>query len=419
MPPLHWRLVRRLFAGFVVLSLLIGGGVFFNDLEDIDQRVVALGEHATAEFLADNRDALLHSAAPATRASLARATEALLQDHFVIVELYDAGRNPLVERGRPGYDKVEAELNRSPHRFPLQSQPTYERHLVDGVIYLQVLTPIADAGEHTVAYFEGVYEVDAETMQAIRDGILHSLSIVVIAVLATTVLLYPAIIALNRDLQRHADRLLRANLETLEVLGNAIAKRDSDTDTHNYRVTWYAIRLGEAAGLDTATMRRLIKGAFLHDVGKIGITDSILLKPGRLTPEEFTVMKTHVTIGLDIIASSEWLAEAADVVRYHHEKVDGSGYMDGLTESDIPVAARIFAIVDVFDALTSRRPYKEPMPLAQALSILDDGDGRHFDSRLLALFRPMAARLLEAAGDMGDSGMRAALHRDTERYFFV
>lgn len=418
MPTLHRRLVRRLFAGFVILSLLIGGAVFFSDLEGIDQRVVALGEQATADFLADNRDALLHPADPAARAALDVAAANLLQDHFVIVELYDADRRSLVERGRPGYDNVEAELNRSPHRFPPHADPTYERHLVDGIIYLQVLTPVVDAGHRTVAYFEGVYEVDAQNMREIRYGILHSLSIVVIAVLATTVLLYPAIIALNRDIQRHADRLLRANLETLEVLGNAIAKRDSDTDTHNYRVTWYAIRLGEAAGLDAATMRRLIKGAFLHDVGKIGISDSILLKPGKLTAEEFATMRTHVRLGLDIIGSSEWLAEAADVVRYHHEKVDGSGYMDGLAGDAIPVTARIFAIVDVFDALTSRRPYKEPMPLAHAQAILDEGDGRHFDSRLLALFRPLAATLLDEASAMGDAGMRNALHRDTERYFF-
>ena len=419
MPTIHRRLIRRLLAGFVVLSLLIGGAVFFSDLEDIDQRVVALGEQATADFLADNRAALLHSSEPTAQALLRDAAGALLQDHFVIAELYDASHRSLVERSRPGYDRVEAELNRSPHRFPQHGAPVYERHLVGSIIYLQVLTPVVDASDRPVAYFEGVYEVDARTMQDIRYGILHSLSVVVIAVLATTVLLYPAIVALNRDIRRHADQLLRANLETLEVLGNAIAKRDSDTDTHNYRVTWYAIRLGEAAGLDAATMRRLIKGAFLHDVGKIGISDSILLKPGKLTVEEFTVMKTHVTLGLDIIGSSEWLAEAADVVRHHHEKVDGSGYMDGLAGEAIPVTARIFAIVDVFDALTSRRPYKEPMPLSQALAILDEGDGRHFDSRLLALFRPLAASLLQEAGAMGDEGMRAALHRDTERYFFA
>lgn len=419
MPTLHRRLIRRLFAGFVVLSLLIGGAVFFSDLEDIDQRVVALAEQATTDFLADNRAALMHSAEPAARGALDAAVAALLQDHFVIAELYDADHRSLVERSRPGYDDVEAELNRSPHRFPKHAQPTYERHLVGGIIYLQVLTPVVDANDRPAAYFEGVYEVDAQNMREIRYGILHSLSIVIIAVLATTVLLYPAIIALNRDIQRHADRLLHANLETLEVLGNAIAKRDSDTDTHNYRVTWYAVRLGEVAGLDAAAMRRLIKGAFLHDVGKIGISDSILLKPGKLTAEEFTVMKTHVDIGLDIISSSEWLAEAADVVRFHHEKVDGSGYMGGLAGEAIPIAARIFAIVDVFDALTSRRPYKEPIPLERSLAIMAEGDGSHFDSALLALFRPMAAGLLETAAGMGDAGMRAALHRDTERYFFA
>lgn len=419
MPPLHRRLIRRLFAGFVVLSLLIGGGVFLTDLETIDRRVVALAERASDGVLAENRAALLNAADPASRAVLLQAADRLLQDHFVIAEFYDAGRAVLAERSRPGYDAVEAELNRTRHRFPDDNASLYERHLVDGVIYLQVLTPIPGDDGRPVAYFEGVYEVDTALMREIRYGVLHSLAIVVLSVLATTVLLYPAIVSLNRDLQRHADRLLRANLETLEVLGNAIAKRDSDTDTHNYRVTWYAIRLGEAVGLDAAAMRRLIKGAFLHDVGKIGVSDSILLKPGRLTPEEFAAMKTHVTLGLDIIEGSEWLAEAADVVRFHHEKVDGTGNMAGLNGEAIPLAARIFAIVDVFDALTSRRPYKDPMPLDRAMAVLDEGDGRHFDTALLARFRPLAAGLLEAAAAMGDQGMRAALHKDTERYFFA
>lgn len=420
MEGLNRRVILRLLAGFVVLSLAIGSIVVYFHLEAIDEKVVALGEAAAENFLKENHDALLAPDSTASTTSLGDAANRLLADnHFVIVEIYDARQRQIVERGRPGYRHVETMLDRGQHRFPTDMATHYAKHLVGGILYLQMVTPIRGAEGGTVAYFEGIYEVDDATMAKIHQGVLHSLAIAVVAVLATSILLYPIILSLNRGVIRYAERLLRANLEMLEVLGSAIAKRDSDTDTHNYRVTWYAVRLGEAVGLEPPIMRQLIKGAFLHDVGKIGISDSILLKPGKLTAEEFAVMQQHVALGLDIIGQSEWLADAGDVVRYHHEKYDGSGYLGGLAGEAIPLTARIFAIVDVFDALTSRRPYKEPMPLAQAMGILEEGVGRHFDPGLLAIFRDMARSLLEESTALGHDGMRAALQRLIERYFFA
>ena len=120
-------------------------------------------------------------------------------------------------------------------------------------------------------------------------------------------------------------------------------------------------------------IRILIKGAFLHDVGKIGIRDNILLKPGRLDEEEFEEMKRHVNHGLDIISKSAWLNEASAVVGSHHEKYEGNGYPAGLKGEAIPVLARIFAIADVFDALTSHRPYKKPLSYEETIDILMKG----------------------------------------------
>jgi len=193
-------------------------------------------------------------------------------------------------------------------------------------------------------------------------------------------------------------QLLEANLETLETLGNAIAQRDSDTNAHNYRVTILCARIGEEVGLTAATMRALIKGAFLHDVGKIGIPDRILLKPGRLDPEEFDVMKTHVEQGQEIVRRSSWLQDALRVVLYHHEKVAGEGYPNGVAGEEIPVTARIFAIADVFDALTSKRPYKDPLTFEQAMETLQEGRGVHFDAALLDVFSRIARPLYERLG---------------------
>ncbi len=181
-----------------------------------------------------------------------------------------------------------------------------------------------------------------------------------------------------------------ANITLLKVLGGAIAKRDSDTNAHNYRVTIYAICLAQALKLNKSQIRALIKGAFLHDVGKIGISDTILLKPGKLNDKEFKEMQRHVIYGVDIINNSEWLNDAVDVVKFHHEKFDGSGYFSSLVGKKIPLNARIFAIVDVFDALTSIRPYKKAFSYVESINLLRKGSGSHFDPELIQLFEQIA-----------------------------
>ena len=136
-------------------------------------------------------------------------------------------------------------------------------------------------------------------------------------------------------------------------------------------------------GLPKQYISKLVTGAFLHDVGKIGIPDRILLKPGKLTDDEFEVMKTHALLGIEIVADNPWLEGAALTIRHHHERFDGTGYPDRLRGNSIPRIARIFAVVDVFDALTSERPYKKPMALAEALTIIENDSDRHLTRRSL------------------------------------
>lgn len=139
----------------------------------------------------------------------------------------------------------------------------------------------------------------------------------------------------------------------------------------------------------------MITGAFLHDVGKIGIPDSILLKAGKLTDQEFEVMKTHVLLGIEIIKDDPWLKGAAfQTIRYHHERFDGTGYPEGLRGDSIPLNARLFAVVDVFDALTSERPYKKPMALNEAMVIIECESGcQLFSLTIVAVFKRLAPML--------------------------
>jgi HD-GYP domain-containing protein (c-di-GMP phosphodiesterase class II) len=203
------------------------------------------------------------------------------------------------------------------------------------------------------------------------------------------------------------------------VLGSAIAKRDNDTDIHNYRVTIYSIRIAEEMNLDYDEIRTLIKGAFLHDVGKIGISDAILLKPSNLTPGEFEVMKLHVRHGIDIVSRSDWLRDAGLVVGNHHEKYDGTGYLAGSKSDEIPRVARIFAVADVFDALTSKRPYKEAYPYEKTMEILEKSRGSHFDPEILDVFIRIAPSLYEAYANRDDDKPRSDLRRIGGRYYDI
>jgi HD-GYP domain-containing protein (c-di-GMP phosphodiesterase class II) len=264
---------------------------------------------------------------------------------------------------------------------------------------------------------EGIYHAPAEIVSQIQQQSLWSLILVVMVVLATSLALYPLIIRLNSRLLEYSHILALTNVGMLKVLGSAIAKRDSDTNIHNYRVTLYSVRIGEKMGLPHAVMQGLIKGAFLHDVGKIGITDAILLKPGKLNDDEFEVMKSHVGHGEEIIGSYAWLGDAVDVERCHHEKFDGSGYPAGAAGDAIPLSARIFAIADVFDALTSRRPYKEPFSLAVSVDIIRQSRGNHFDPAVTDIFLADIEAFYEEIGHENEIVLHKKLEACIGMYF--
>jgi putative nucleotidyltransferase with HDIG domain len=301
--------------------------------------------------------------------------------------------------------------------FPELDEPWREVIHINDRPYIHVAIAIPDSAGVLAAYGEGLYALSNSAIAGARTVAFRTAGYVLLIVLSTSLLLYPVILTLINRLASFSERLLGANLETIQVLGNAIAKRDSDTDAHNYRVTLYAIHLAQAAGLDTESIRGLIKGAFLHDVGKIGIRDHILHKPGKLDDAEFDTMKTHVDKGLEIILRSSWLEDAIDVVGSHHEKFDGSGYPNRLQGEKIPLGARIFAITDVFDALTSRRPYKEPFPFEETMQILEQGRGNHFDPTMLDLFAGLADDLYGKYGGREDEQLKEELNHFVQLYF--
>lgn len=382
---IHQKILRRLALGWLLLSLVIGGIVFYWEMEKVDDRVVEMALSESATF---STSFLTHSTQPdsARLLALREKTEEQIRNRFIAVELYDKNRTKIIETVRHGNDRFEAQINKLGRPFPLDNSVHYQKHYIDGELLLQVVAPLWDGQRQLVGYFGGVYQVDAATLQSIKDGVIRTLLLVVAVIFATTAMLYPIILSFNRGLIKLSSDLLKGNLELMEVLGSAVAKRDSDTHAHNYRVTVYAIRLAETVGLPSTRIRGLIAGAFLHDVGKIGVSDSILRKPGTLAEDELHLMRRHVPLGLDIISKSNWLQGAREVIEFHHEKFDGSGYARGLKGRQIPMTARIFAITDAFDALTSRRPHKEAHSFSEAMRIMQRDSGTHFDPELLDVF---------------------------------
>ena len=170
---------------------------------------------------------------------------------------------------------------------------------------------------------------------------------------------------------------------TLTALMSALDARDRETEGHSVRVSRLACLLAEAIGLNGAPLKALERGALLHDIGKIGISDSILHKPGKLTEEEWKVMRIHPDIGARIVEGIPFLQETLPVIRYHHERWDGSGYPVGLKEKDIPIQARIFAVADVFDALTSSRSYRNKSSAEDAVQYLREQSGIQFDGEIV------------------------------------
>lgn len=181
-------------------------------------------------------------------------------------------------------------------------------------------------------------------------------------------------------------QLLSAYEATIEGWSHALDLRDRETEGHSQRVTKLAVQLATDFGMNHEQLLHIRRGALLHDIGKLGIPDSILHKPDKLTDEEWVIMRKHPEFAQDMLHSVEYLRPALEICYCHHEKWDGSGYPRGLKAKDIPIAARIFAIVDVWDALRSDRPYRPAWNKEQALAYIRDQSGKHFDPEVVELF---------------------------------
>lgn len=203
------------------------------------------------------------------------------------------------------------------------------------------------------------------------------------------------------DLKKTYRRLQSAIFQSLLGLANALEAKDVYTRGHSARVAGLARQIALRAGLPHPAAETIAQAALLHDIGKIGVPEGILRKPGPLTTDEWEIMRRHPVTGAQIVAPLEFFDEGAVILRHHHERLDGSGYPDGLTGDGIPLGARIVAVADVYDALTSGRPYRASLSNADAIAILHDEAGRTLDQRLVALCEDVVGASPDGGGPNG------------------
>jgi len=196
-----------------------------------------------------------------------------------------------------------------------------------------------------------------------------------------------------------AQELRRSYMATVRALSNAVEARDAYTGKHAERVAAYGMALAGAAGLDIEGSPQIEFGFLLHDVGKVAVPDAILFKTSALTEEEYALVRRHPVIGTEILRDVDFLGEGKLVVRHHHERWDGSGYPDGLAGQAIPLAARVFAVADALDALTTDRPYRPAAPFPVARREVVRGAGTQFDPAVVAAYRQLPDSTFEALRD--------------------
>ena len=201
--------------------------------------------------------------------------------------------------------------------------------------------------------------------------------------------------ARTEQLRKAMTDLERSYDITLEALGDALDLKDAETEGHSKRVTAYTIAIARALGLPKEDISVIARGAFLHDIGKMGIPDEILFKPGKLSPQEMSVMREHCYRGFNMLKKIPFLSDACDIVYSHQEKFDGTGYPRGLRGEEIPLGARIFSIADTLDAITSDRPYRAKRTMKEARKEIEDWSGRQFDPEIVKIFMSMPDEIFE------------------------
>ena len=338
------------------------------------------------------------------------------QTSFIMVELLDAMQSELISFST-------SSATSAAERFTQKGVQLLPSDRIDGSwlllnkrIYQKVIIPLYDANENRVGYIRGIYLVSlTDTKHIITRFVLSSL-LCLAAVTVCSVFCYFGYLFMNNHLIRSIGELNRTTLFLIKKLGESLAKSDRKDRNHNYRTLIYAMTLAETAKLSLEQKRTLIHGVFLHDLGMLPTSTDILHKEDELDEEAFKEISQHPKLGGNLVRKFRWLRNAEQVIRFHHEKYDGSGYPDGARHEKIPMIARVFSIADAFDALTSDRPYQDARSLEESLDALEMETGTQFDPVLLASFLEIAPELHKRVTTLKDKGLEKEADKILKKY---
>lgn len=340
---------------------------------------------------------------------------------FEAITIYDTHNHKIAQAATTHGKLVKEKYSKELLQTTKDTELSYKEFIKDDLHVLSIKGPIkqADSKDQIVGHFEVIRIIPEWRKQQILTIDIWAISLTIIGALSIGLLLYPIIVRLNDENYMKHREVVKSHIHMIKALGEAVAKRDSKTGIHSNRVTLIAVKIAETMGIDKKLLNNLIIGCLLHDIGKIGITDSILLKPGKLTPEETEIMHGHVVKGEEIINNNGWLENARDVISGHHEKWDGTGYPRGLSGKNIPLIARIAAISDVFDVLCTTRPYKLPYSYETAIDMMVNESGKHFDPEILMSFLPISKELYDLLMTSSGPEISRLLDEKIQKYITV
>ena len=406
---IHILLVRRITAIGFLATLLIIALIGFLEFKKIETSLLRNAEKEAHIFLPlfNNGTA---EVAPAF-------SEAISQTSFLDVTLLTPAKEVFFEFHRAGMAEPLTASGEAGSRAVYGDEADGSWTFIGKDIVLDTIIPVKSGADGMLSgYIEGRYLSGQADTRAIAMDILRSCLFGGGGVLLCALLMYPALVLLNNRLINNSADLNRTNNFLLKNLGSALAKSDVGAIDHNYRVLIYGVRLAEKLKLNRTQIRSFIKGAFLHDIGMLDVDRETLMKPGPLSGKERKRMQEHVKRGVTLIKPYRWLKDIRNLIRSHHEKYDGSGYPAGLSHDKIALEARIFAIVDAFDAMTSKRPYREANDLGSVIETLELESGAHFDPVLLAPFIEMAPQLIEIVGKLDGPALERELNGVLKKY---
>ena len=415
---IHSLLIKRLIGVCILAMLLVVTAICYLEIKRLDQTLLqdaAKEAHLFVPLFLEQHNK--HSGAEKVVAA-SEFYDAIAHTSFIDVQLSTPDGTVFFEKSRANSDLIKQRFNDKSVHLDYGGEPSGAWLFADKRIYLLAALPLRGLqDDDIIGYLQALYRSSLEDTRAIAYRILLSCLIGAGAVIVCSMLMYPGLIFFHNRLIRSSSDLNLANNFLLKQLGSALAKSDVGLAEHNHRVVIYGVRLAERHKLSRTRIRSLVQGAFLHDIGMLGLDSSIVMKQGPLNKKELSLMHDHVKKGVAQIKRYRWLKEGIDVVRCHHEKYDGSGYPGGLSHDKIPMEARIFAIVDTFDALTSRRPYRQPQELDRALEILEQESGSQFDPVLLAPFIEMAPQLFGIVSKLEGKALEKEFHGVLKKYF--